>query len=294
MNGWRDALLNDFLALHCSGMPSQLYWQRVQTYPDPAFWLRRSSAFYRQFALADSVISSLQVVDSRAVDQLCAWAQQRDCHIILPVDKNYPRCLFAAAKPPLLLFVRGHCALLSQPQLAVVGARNATWYGLETATTWSEQLAADCLLTSGMAFGVDAAAHWAALRAGHASIAVLGLGVDKIYPRAHTELYHALAAQGAIVSEYCWMRGYHRGVFAQRNRIISALADAVLVVEAGERSGALITARCAFELAKPVFAVPGRVTQPHSLGCHRLIQQGAHCVVSPQDVRSMLAMRSRG
>ncbi len=185
----------------------------------------------------------------------------------------------------MLLFVRGRVDALSLPQLAIVGSRNATPGGCETARRFAAHLArAGLCITSGLAIGIDAAAHAGALDANAATIAVCATGPDEVYPRRHARLADSIAARGAIVTEFPPASPPRRERFPQRNRLISGMSVGTLVVEAGLRSGALITARCASEQGREVFAVPGSIHNPTARGCHRLIRDGAKLVETAQDI----------
>lgn len=206
---------------------------------------------------------------------------------------DYPELLRTIPDPPVLLYCRGDLAILRQPTVAVIGSRAATDYGRRMAALLAAELVAqDITIVSGAAYGIDAAAHRGALRAGGATVAVLGCGVDVVYPRAHADLFQELAAQGLLLSEYPLGTPPEGFRFPARNRIISGLAKGVVVVEATEKSGSLITARLALDQGREVFAVPGRIDSPKSSGTHRLIQQGAHLVHGATDIVEALAWES--
>ncbi len=221
-----------------------------------------------------------------AVHERCrSWLAGRDCHAVCWADPRYPALLREIPAAPALLFVRGDVDTLGLPQLAIVGSRNATPGGLDTATRFAAHLAASGFcITSGMAFGIDAAAHRAALGAGGKTVAVFGAGPDVIYPREHAGLAEEIAAAGALVAEFPPGTEPRRGQFPQRNRIISGLAVGTLVVEAGLRSGALVTARNAAEQGREVFAIPGSIHNPVARGCHFLIRHGAKLVETADDI----------
>lgn len=193
---------------------------------------------------------------------------------------------------PIGLFVRGNPALLAQPQLAIVGARNPTPHGRETAQHFADHLSRCGLtITSGLATGIDAAGHQGALDADGPTIAVCGTGLDVCYPATNRQLADMIATKGALISEFPPGTPAYKEHFPRRNRIISGLALGTLVVEAAVRSGSLITARLAAEQGREVFAVPGSIRNPLSQGCHRLIRQGAVLVESPQDILEELQPR---
>ncbi len=214
-----------------------------------------------------------------------AWCEAPGHHLLTLADAAYPARLFDLHDPPPLLYVNGQLEALARPSLAVVGARKATDQGRRDAQSFAAAFSrAGQAVVSGLALGVDAAAHAGGLSGPGGTVAVIGTGVDLVYPARHRDLAHAVAAHGAIVSEFpLGVRavGHH---FPRRNRIIAALSRGVLVIEAAERSGSLITARVAAELGREVFAVPGSIHSPLSRGGHRLIRDGARLVEAPQDV----------
>ena len=233
------------------------------------------------------------------VDVTLAWLNHDDssaarCVMTLG-DPRYPSALLETADPPLMLYAQGDIGLLQRfsTTLAVVGSRNPTPQGLETARQFSEQASrAGLTVVSGLALGIDAAAHEGALvgaasganAAAAATIAVVGTGLDRVYPSRHLKLAHRIAAQGLMLSEYPLGTSPLPGNFPQRNRIIAGLARATLVVEAALPSGSLITAKQALEAGRDVLAIPGSIHSPLSRGCHMLIKQGAKLVDTAQDV----------
>lgn len=222
---------------------------------------------------------------SAAVDLALTWADGPDQHILTLADSAYPSALLEIADPPSVLYVRGQPALLRQPGLAMVGSRNATPQGLQTAENFARVLAGQGLcIISGLALGIDAAAHRGALAAHGETVAVIGTGADRIYPAGNKELAQAIARHGAVISEFPLGTTALAANFPRRNRIISGLARGVLVVEAAAESGSLITARLAAEQGREVFAIPGSIHSPVARGCHRLIKQGAKLVETAADV----------
>lgn len=224
-------------------------------------------------------------------DAWLAWLNASPQHALLPfTDPLYPPLLAELDDAPTLLWVQGDVSLLSQPQLAIVGSRSATAGGLDNAREFAGHLAQYGLtITSGLAEGVDAAAHAAALNAGGSSIAVTGTGLDRVYPARNRELAHRLAEHGALISEFPPGTPPRRAHFPQRNRLIAGMSLGVLVVEASVRSGSLITARLANEQGREVLAIPGSIHNPLARGCHYLIQQGAKLVETGDDVISELS-----
>lgn len=220
-----------------------------------------------------------------AVDAALAWAAQPGHHVLTLADAAYPQQLLQIADPPTLLYVHGDPALLGRPAIAVVGSRNATAQGLANAERFAAALSdAGLTVISGLALGIDAAAHRGALRGKGSTIAVLGTGIDIQYPSRNRALHEAIATNGALVSEFAPGTPPAASNFPRRNRIISGLARGVLVVEAALPSGSLITARLAGEQGRELYAIPGSIHSPLSKGCHALIKEGAKLVESAQDV----------
>lgn len=234
--------------------------------------------------LPNSALDYLRAPDWRAVDQDLAWLECPDNHLLQLSDSRYPYLLRQIASPPPLLFVHGDAHCLRAPQLAIVGTRNPTPLGRETAHRFAAHLAsAGLIITSGLALGIDAAAHHGALAGGGQTLAVMGTGLDRVYPAKHRELAHTIAKCGALVSELPIGTPAIAENFPRRNRLISGLTLGVLVVEAAIRSGSLITARQALDQGREVFAIPGSIHNPLSKGCHALIRQGAAKLVETAD-----------
>ena len=228
---------------------------------------------------------------TRLEQDIAYIASQPDLHCLLFDDPLYPRLLREIPRPPPMLFVRGDPACLSLPQIAIVGSRNPTAGGRENAERFARYLA-ECgfAIASGLALGIDAAAHQGALNANGKTIAVMGTGIDLIYPARHRNLAQAiLNAGGALVSEFPLGVNSRAANFPQRNRIISGLSGGTLVVEAAVQSGSLITASYALQHDREVFAIPGSIHNPLSRGCHQLIRQGATLVETAQDIVDQLA-----
>lgn len=219
------------------------------------------------------------------IDKTLAWADQAGNRILAIADPDYPQSLLEIADPPLVLYAKGRIELLTRTSVAVVGSRNATTQGVVNAEKFSEVLSqAGLAIVSGMALGIDAAAHQGGLRGSGSTVAVIGTGADIVYPARNRSLAHQIAAEGCLISEYPLGMPAIAANFPRRNRIISGLVRGVLVVEAAARSGSLITARLAAEQGRDVFAIPGSIHSPLSKGCHLLIKQGAKLVESAQDV----------
>lgn len=220
-----------------------------------------------------------------ALDAALAWLQQPAHHLLTLADAGYPPLLLNTPDPPVVLYVAGQIERLLQPALAVVGSRSPTPRGAADAEAFAEVLSdAGLSIVSGLAVGIDAAAHRGGLRGAASSVAVVGTGLDRVYPARHRDLAQELVSCGALVSEFALGTPPIPGNFPRRNRILSGLARGCLVVEAALRSGSLITARQALDQGREVFAVPGSIHSPLSKGCHWLIKQGAKLVESAQDV----------
>lgn len=219
------------------------------------------------------------------IEQALHWASQPGQHLITLADSRYPKALLNIDDPPTLLYVRGNPERLGRMGLGIVGGRNATPQGMQTAEQFARYLAAQGLnIVSGLALGIDAAAHQGALAAKGHTVAVVGTGIDRLYPARNKALAMAILENGAIVSEFPLGTPAIGSNFPRRNRIISGLTRGVLVVEAAVDSGSLITARLAAEQGREVFAIPGSIHSPLSRGCHKLIKQGAKLVETAQDV----------
>ena len=218
-----------------------------------------------------------------------AWLEDPRHSVVAFTDPGFPKLLRSARACPRALYVSGNPLSLSEPQLAVVGSRNPTAAGRDTAFEFSHYLAARGLaITSGLAQGIDSAAHRGAVAAQGVTVAVLGQGVDVVYPRGNRELREAITRMGAVASEFPLGAPPRREHFPQRNRIIAAMSLGTLVVEAACRSGSLITARFAESENRALFAVPGSIHNPLSRGCHELIRRGAKLTESPDDILSAL------
>ncbi|MBV6751567.1 DNA-processing protein DprA [Pseudomonas chlororaphis] len=221
-----------------------------------------------------------------AASAVLRWLERPACHLVMWDQTDYPALLAELDDAPPLLFVAGDPALLEHPQLALVGSRRASKPGLDTAAAFSRSLAgAGFVITSGLALGIDGAAHQAALDIGGRTIGVLGTGLENLYPQRHRRLAEAMIAQGsAVVSELPLEAPPHPSNFPRRNRIISGLSLGVLVVEASVASGSLITARLAAEQGREVYAIPGSIHHPGAKGCHQLIRDGAVLVETVEHI----------
>jgi DNA processing protein len=222
------------------------------------------------------------------IDTTLEWCKHAGNQVLTFADANYPSSLLTIADPPPVLYVKGRAELLTRKSIAIVGSRNATQQGIQNARRFAHVLStAGLTVVSGLALGIDGAAHEGALSevaTEGSTIAVTGTGLDLVYPAKHRELAHQIAAHGCLVSEYPLGTPGIASNFPRRNRIISGLSQGVLVVEAAAQSGSLITARSALEQGRDVFAIPGSIHSPLSKGCHQLIRQGAKLVESAQDI----------
>ena len=223
------------------------------------------------------------------VEQIIRCCQQHQIEILIPSDARYPPLINEIHNPPAVLFCRGTLTVGDSLSIAIVGMRRASQYGLRTAYRLAEELShAGFTIVSGLARGIDGAAHRGALSTGARTLAVLGSGLLNIYPSDHQKLAETITRCGALLSEFAPLSPPPRGAFPQRNRLISGLSLGVIIVEAAKRSGALITARHAMEQDREVLAVPGRIDSHHARGCHLLLKDGAALVESAADVLEAL------
>jgi len=239
---------------------------------------------------APSVLEALRSEGvRRAVEAALAWLEQPRNALVTLADASYPRLLLEIPDPPPVLYARGRLELLQRPALAVVGSRNATAQGTANAEAFAKALSDSGLtIVSGLALGIDAAAHRGGLAGTGSTIAVLGTGIDVVYPRSNETLAGQITDRGLLLSEFPLGTGALASNFPRRNRLISGLAQGCLVVEAALASGSLITARLAAEQGREVFAVPGSIHSPVAKGCHALIKSGAKLVESADDVLAEL------
>ena len=284
----RSVELEAAMRLHLvPGIGPVTHGELVRVFGSPEGVLKASPADIRNVpGVGPKLVLQLSLAkESTGVQSQLELCRQNDIQIITRSDSNYPKPLAEIYDPPNLLFCRGELLDIDQVAIAIVGTRHASNYGRAIATRLATGLAmAGFTIVSGLARGIDAAAHRAALAAGGRTVAVLGGGLLKMYPPEHAQLAKEIAKSGAVLSESLPMQPPKSGSFPRRNRIVTGLCLGVIVVEAGERSGALISARMAMEQGREVFAVPGRVDSRMSRGCHRLISDGAKLVESIDDV----------
>lgn len=234
-------------------------------------------------AAATAIRAAAPQDGERVLAQLDAIGQGR-ARALLPADPDYPAQLVDIHDPPTVLYAWGDVSLLARPAVAIVGSRDHTAYGAEAVRLLAGAVARRAVVVSGMARGIDALAHTAALDAGGASVGVLGNGFGVIYPAANGALYERMVEHGCLVTEYPPGERPHAGSFSRRNRLISGLARAVLVIEAAVKSGATVTADAGLEQGRSILAVPGPITSPTSVGCNKLIQQGAKAALCAADI----------
>lgn len=262
---------------------------------DAAAALAAGPAAWRRHGLDPAQRRALAAPERAALDHALRWLARAGTHLIGWGEPDYPGLLARTGRAPLALFVAGDPARLWHPMVAVVGTRNPTSGGRDNAAAFARTLAASGLgVASGLAAGVDTAAHDAALAVGGLTVAVLGCGPDIAYPRRNAGLLARIAADGAVVSEHLPGTRPQKAHFPTRNRILAGLSLGTLVVEAAWRSGALITARLAAEAGREVMALPGSIHNPMARGCHRLIRDGAALVEAPAEVLALLAPAAAG
>lgn len=281
-----DAAMQAWYALASAQLGARTTLRLLECFQQPqAIFAATPRAWAEEARLTPAAGKRLLDAANRDTAGAVARMQRAGIRLITLYDPEYPARLRAIPDPPCVLFVRGTLPSPEQPAIAIVGSRKSSPYGRHVAAELAAGLAQrGCVVVSGLALGADAAAHEGCLRAGGQTVAVLGSGVDVVYPPEHLELYERIAAQGAIVSENPPGSQPTRMSFPIRNRIISGLAQGVVVVEASERSGALITAEHALEQGRDVFAVPGSVSSTQSRGTHRLLRDGAKLVESVEDI----------
>lgn len=287
----RQALSLYFL----DALPRALFSRLLDAFGTSPKIIQADAKALRTFGLKDTQIHAIHTCESnlevaRQVEQSLAWCDaQSNRHIILKADPHYPTLLREIHDPPPLLFVLGQTQALLLPQIAMIGSRRCSVDGMSNATRFAEFLAAQHFsICSGMAQGIDTCAHEAALAVNGVTVAVLGTGVDVIYPKSNRALATSIIETGALISELPLGSKAIASHFPKRNRIISGMSAGVIVVEAALKSGSLITARLAMEHNRELFAIPGSIRNPLSIGGHRLIQQGAALIDSPEQVIEQL------
>ena len=262
----------------------------LEAFGTPEAALGASRAQINQVLSQKQVDAMQSGPDAQLLADTQTWLAQPNHHLVTWLDEDYPEQLREIADPPVVLYGKGNRTFLQKNCLAVVGSRNATPQGEANAEAFAQTLSeAGITIVSGLALGIDAAGHRGGLKGAGSTIAVVGTGLDRVYPARNKALAHEIAEKGLILSEFPLGTISAPGHFPKRNRIISGLSHAVLVVEAALGSGSLITARLALEQGREVMAIPGSIHSPLSKGCHALIKQGAKLVESAQDIAEELA-----
>jgi len=272
-------------------LPQRALVTLLREFHDPGAILAASSAQLSQHVPANVAAAVLASVDHTAFEATRRWIDDPEHHVVAWDDGDYPQALLDIGHAPPVIFFVGQRQLLNRPALAIVGSRYATPQGQANAREFAKALAtAGLTIVSGLALGIDAAAHEGALGTDASTLAVIGTGADRIYPARNRELARRIARTGGILSEFIPGTPARKENFPRRNRLISGLARGVLVVEATLSSGSLITARWAGEQGREVFAIPGSIHSPFARGCHKLIREGAKLVETAQDVLTELGI----
>jgi DNA processing protein len=286
----KELILNSralLLALnHVSGMGPKTIHRLLQRWPHLPDILR-----VEKQNLPPALFQAIQQLPWQKVDDDLKWCEHPNHHILTCIDSDYPKLLLETVGYPPVLYLKGNLKALNHVFLAMVGTRRPTVYGKNLAFEWGAHFVNEGIgLVSGLALGIDSMVHLACVKNHGVTIAVLGSGVDWVYPKKNVALADKIQENGLLISEFSRKLPPNPGQFPRRNRIISGLALCTLVVEAAERSGSLITADYAVEQNREVFAIPGPVGNSMSLGCHRLLQQGARLAAVPEDVLSEYAL----
>ncbi|KOO08770.1 DNA-processing protein DprA [Vibrio hepatarius] len=278
--------LSAWLALYFTPRVGPKTFNKLTAIDEPVTFVESAPSDLLAMGFSQAQVDYLKRHSSRDVDTCLEWANaSNQRHILLLNDCRYPQLLKQTLSAPAVLFVEGEVSCLAKPQLAMVGSRNASIDGLNTARSFAQELVEHQLvITSGLALGVDGYAHDGALKGGGQTVAVLGCGLNNIYPARHRGLASRIIDSGALVSEFHPTAKPKADHFPRRNRIISGLSTGVLVVEAAEKSGSLITARYAAEQGRDVFAIPSSIHHPQGRGCNVLIKQGACLVQNVSDI----------
>ncbi len=271
-----QAVIPWLILIRAKGISPRRFNELLSEFCSPSNITNAETTELKRLGLNQDTIDSIVTPDWKLIEADLDWLTRSGNHFISMHDLSYPTLLGHITDPPLGLFVRGQVAALASTQIAIVGSRNPTPGGRRTATSFAEALGNNGItITSGLALGIDSAAHQGALNADARTIAVLGNGLDTVYPEKNRELLEKIIVKGAVVSEFPIYTKPLRGNFPRRNRIISGMATGTLIVEAALKSGSLITARFAMEQGREVFAIPGSIYNPLSRGCHELIRNGA-------------------
>lgn len=274
------------------GVGCKYFQKLLDSFESPATVFNANINSLKHAGISENLANN--ILDSKNTDSAkedIAWLSRAENHYIITIEcDQYPTLLKQISDPPPLLYVHGNPEVINDPQLAIVGSRNPTQGGTNSAYDFAKYLGQTGLcITSGLALGIDGMAHQGALDADAPTIAVIATGIDRVYPAKHRELAHKIVENGAIISEFPIGTQPTSRNFPRRNRIISGLSYGTLVVEAAQRSGSLITARLANEQNREVFAIPGSIHNPLARGCHQLIRQGAKLVETAQDILEEMA-----
>jgi len=270
--------------LRTPGIGCRTFLGLLQTHTPSQLFAESTSAL-SALGLKSDIIHVIKNPDWTMIDYDLSWLEQKNNCVITFNDTNYPSQLKEIADPPPVLFVRGNPDLLSLPQIAIVGSRNPSSLGEETAFNFAKTLSQHgFVITSGLALGIDGASHRGALNAKGYTVAVAGTGLDRVYPARHKQLATEIVNTGVMISEFPPGTTAKANHFPRRNRIISGLCQGLLVVEAAKQSGSLITARMALEQNREVFAIPGSIHNPLARGCNALIREGAKLVETAKDI----------
>lgn len=266
-----------------------------QRWPNLEEMFQLSAQELEDAGLPPLLAQTISRFDFSEIEEDLTWLKKsKDHHLLTWNCPNYPRLLKEIADPPVILYGKGQLACLERPTLAIIGSRNPSVTGSENAKQFAKELATYPIsIASGLALGIDAQAHIGCLEANGQTIAVLGTGIDCIYPRRHMQLAELITVNGLLLSEFPLKSPPIAGHFPRRNRIISGLSLCILVVEAAIKSGSLITARMALEQNRDVLAIPGSIHNPLARGCHYLLQQGAKLVTSVNDVLDELKIEQQ-
>ena len=267
------------------GLGNATLCQLLAKFGSPEKIFSASISQLREFVDDDIALKIQNGVDLEAIKPTLDWLQKDNAHLVTFADNTYPQKLLEISNPPAVLYAIGNLHWLNHPTIAMVGSRSATPQGEKNAENFAESLCNQGLcVVSGMALGIDGASHRGAIKANGATIAVVGTGLDIVYPAKHRDLAHKIAERGLIISEFPLGTPSKAQNFPRRNRLISGLSLGCLVVEANIDSGSLITARLSAEQGREVFAIPGSIHSPVTKGCHQLIKQGAKLVENVQDI----------
>ena len=270
---------------HITGVGPKIVARLRQKWPDLSHLFQLKSHQLRACGLSEALAERISQFDMRAVEEDLQWNEHDGCHLLSIESPEYPALLKEIPDSPTMLYARGNLHALRQPAIAIVGSRKPSISGEKNAFEFSRDLArAGCAVISGLALGIDAKAHQGCLSVNGVTVAVMGTGMQHIYPRRHQKLASDIQQNGLIISEFPLKTPPKAGHFPRRNRIISGLSLATLVVEATIRSGSLITARLALEQNREVLSIPGSIHNPAAKGCHYLLQQGAKLVTQVEDI----------